>query len=190
MSKKIYLMLWILQHNMAKFGGKITLQPTKKTGNYMIYEKLGNGKGKKVVFKVNNVMFPFGREEYNNNTVLNIQLNNKSNYIQNMLFDLVKIKNIFEKIKENDMLATQYNIKDCSFFDFLKPTEQPDTFILRTYLRYGASITHKGHVGNLDHTFDMRGKYGEITFELGSMWVNQSIKQYGVNIYTSVVVVY
>lgn len=175
---------------MAKFNGKIALQPTKKTGNYMIYEKLENNKGKKIVFKIGNVLFPFGKEGYNDNIILNIQLNNSSNYMQNMLFDLIKIKNIFEKIKENKELSMQYNIKDYTFYDFIKPTEQPDTYILRTYLRYGATLTHKGHVGQLDRTFDLKGKYGEVTFELGSMWVNHSIKQYGVNIYTSLVVVY
>ena len=35
----------------------------------------------------------------------------------------------------------------------------------------------------------LKGKFGDVVIEIGSLWVNQDIGQYGVNIYMNQIVV-
>ena len=62
--------------------------------------------------------------------------------------------------------------------------EKINKYQLRLYLRYGAKINHAKLVGELSAS-QLKGKKCNIDIELGSMWVNEKISQYGINVYVT-----
>jgi len=164
---------------------KLLLVPTKKSGNYCIYKKVNN-MNERIQYTISGVYFPFGDEKYNENTIYNIKVKNDSNYKENILFDLRHITNRFKIMAETDGIKKRYNLEDKVFYEFLKDTDEG--FLIRTYLKYGAKITHKKIIGILDSSY-IKGKYGNVVIEIGSLWVNRDIGKYGVNIYLNQIVV-
>lgn len=61
-------------------------------------------------------------------------------------------------------------------------TNQPKKYQLRLYLRYGAKVKHAKLIGDLGYN-QLKGKRCNLDIELGSMWVSNEKKQYGINIY-------
>ncbi len=158
---------------------------TKKTGNYMIFKKNHKNENTRMQFNLSNITFPFGKEEYNDNIVVNIQIIDSTNYLKNMMFDLLKIQHSFQNLCDNDDVG--YYVKDKKFFDYIKLVKTLDDntniYHVRTYLKYGAKMNHAKFVGNLDPSFDIKGKKANATIEFGSLWINNDSNQYGVNVY-------
>lgn len=186
------------------------LVQTKKSGNYTIHQK----DSKKIRMKLCNVYIPFGREEYNDNLVLNVVINNKSNYGHNSIVQLKHIAKKFQDLRNTYVGKIKYNIESKNFFDFMTKlenteisdqtkinqendgqqslvTDKPvDEYIIRTYLKHGVHITHKKLIGNLEINYDLKQKYCDIEIELGSMWINEETNKYGINIYVNSISVY
>lgn len=156
------------------------LVPTKRSGNYLIYKKV-NQTSERLQYKINNVHFPFGKEEYNESIIYNIMIKNNSNYIENILFELRQITTKIKDLAENDRTRRKYNLDGKVFYEFMRETDEG--FSIRTYLKYGANITHRKMIGRLDKSYELKGKYGNVVIEIGSLWVNKSTDQYGVNVY-------
>ena len=173
---------------MAHFDDSLLLVPTKHSGNYMIYQKNGLAK-KRLQYKLNDVIFPFGKESYNENCILNFNVTDSTNTQRNIIFDILKITREFENLKN---ITNSYNIKDKNFFSFIKKTKCEDninTYTIRAYLKYGSPITHAKCIGMLPPTYDLKNKSANLTIELGSMWVNKDTEQYGINVYITEVLI-
>lgn len=165
---------------------QMLLVPTKQSGNYLIYKKV-NHTNERFQYTINNVHFPFGKEEYNDSIIYNIMIKNESNYIENILFELRRITTKIKDMADNDRTRKRYNLDGKVFYEFMRETEEG--VMLRTYLKYGANITHRRMIGRLDRSYELKGKYGNVVIEIGSLWVNQSTGQYGVNVYLNKIVV-
>jgi hypothetical protein len=181
------------------------LKKTKKTGNFQILKKtLNKASTEKVKYIAYNVYLPFGREEYNDNLILNAVINDSTNYNHNLITTLKQIINTFEKLKTTDVGKYKYSINDKTFFSYMKELKQDtelDTntntntaikstqnpvkkYQLRLYLRYGAKVTHISQVGELSYD-QLKGKKCNLNLELGSMWVNNDTMMYGINIHVT-----
>ena len=175
------------------------LKKTKKTGNYQIVKKsLNKTHTEKVKYIAYNAYLPFGREEYNDNLILNAIINDSTNYNYNLITTLKQIINTFENLKTTDVGKYKYSINDKTLFSYMKELKD-DTNIntniqsnkkpikkyqLRLYLRYGAKVTHVSHVGELSYD-QLKGKKCNLNLELGSMWVNNDTMMYGINIHVT-----
>lgn len=58
------------------------------------------------------------------------------------------------------------------------------TYNLRLYLKYSAKVTHRKYIGELDYD-QLKGKTCNLDVEMGSLWVNESTSQYGINVYVT-----
>lgn len=76
-----------------------------------------------------------------------------------------------------DVVTPESNLSECEPFKEKK-------YQVRLYLKYGVKITHSKIVGEIsaDH---LKKKVCNIDFELGSMWVNEETKKYGLNVYVT-----
>lgn len=175
---------------------KFILKRNKKTGNYTILKK--GRQVTRVKLNINDVYLPFGREYYNDKLLLNGIINNNTNYNNNTIITLQRIIDTFVALKDTESGKFKYNISDKKFFSFLKEikadnecndskedtTIELKTYNLRGYIRYGTKVTHIKHVGELEYD-QLKGKMCNLTVELGSLWVNNTTSQYGINIYVT-----
>jgi hypothetical protein len=171
-------------------NSNFVLKKCKKSGNYSIMRKINDtNECEKIKYKIYNCYLPFGAEEYKNNNIINIVIDDSNNLNYNLIFTFNKIINIFQKLNENEINKQRYNIADKVFFPFMKlinnnKLEDTKKYSIRLYIKYGIKITHKKYIGEL--TMDqLKKKYCNIDIEIGSMWVNEKIKQYGLNIYVN-----
>jgi hypothetical protein len=169
------------------------LKKTKKTGNFQILKKtLNKASTEKVKYIAYNAYLPFGREEYNDNLILNAIIDDSTNYNHNLITTLKQIINTFEKLKTTDVGRYKYSINDKTFFSYMKEIKQitdsntnsVKKYQLRLYLRYGAKVTHISKVGELSYD-QLKGKKCNLNLELGSMWVNIDTMSYGINIHVT-----
>lgn len=176
------------------------MNPTKKTGNFSIMKKTANGTLIRAKYCISNVLFPFGKEYYNNNIILNGEFYNSTNYNYNITVTLNNIVNDFISLKDTNYGIYKYNINDKTFFSFLEKIdndiisensdnnimgeEKYDKYRIRLHVKYGAKVTHIKYVGEL--TYDqLKGRRCNIDIELGSMWINENTKKYGINVYVT-----
>ena len=169
-----------------------TLKRNKKSGNFSILRK--DNKRIRYIFK--NVYLPFGREEYNEKIIINAIIDNSNNYNRNLIITLNQIAETFIQLKDTDLGKYKYGIDDKTFFSFMKETDDynnkkesdenaQDTikkYQIRTYLKYGAKVTHSKFIGELNYD-QLKGKNCNLNIELGSLWINNESKHYGINIY-------
>lgn len=171
------------------------LKKTKKTGNFAILKKTSKpGIIERVRYVAYGVYLPFGREEYNDNLILNVIIDNSSNYNHNLITTLKRITNTFESLKTTDQGRYKYDIHDKEIYNYIKELPIDDKFPdikkyqLRLYLRYGVKATHIKYVGEVPYD-QLKGKRCNLNLELGSMWVNNESKKYGINIYVTHIIV-
>jgi len=180
------------------------LKPTKKSGNYSILRQCTrNGKSETMRIKYNiyGVYLPFGSEEYNENTIINAQIDDSTNLNHNLIITLNKICDAFKKLGETETGRNKYGLNDKIFFPFLKPKDEDkkeekkeekreidgkeiNKYQARFYLKYGAKINHAKLVGEMSPS-QLKGKLCNLDIEMGSMWVNEKLSQYGVNVYVT-----
>lgn len=191
------------------------LKKAKTSGNYSILRKIilnGRDTLQRIKYTIYNAYLPFGREEYNDNTILNAIVNDSNNLNYNMLFTLNRIVKTFNELNTIDTCKHKYNIGNKHFFSFMREVQpnidtineticdengvkisgDRDTrdtventvrqYSIRLYFKYGAKITHAKFVGELSPD-QLKGKVCNINIDLGSMWVNDSTMMYGINIY-------
>lgn len=181
------------------------LKKNKQSGNFSILKKSSKpGIAQRVRYTAYNVFLPFGKEEYNDNLILNAVINDATNLNHNLVTTLKRIIKTFEGLRDTEPGRYKYSINDKTFFSYMKELDQEDAdlgdtteksqpskikkYQLRLYLRYGAKVTHAKHVGEL--TYDqLRGKRCNLDIELGSMWVNNDTMMYGINIHVTHVTV-
>jgi hypothetical protein len=141
----------------------------------------------RVRYVAHNVFLPFGGETYNDNTVINVVIDDTNNYNYNLLVTFKKIINTFKSMKDSETYANKYCLTNKSFFSFMKEwtgekTDNIERYSIRMYMKYGAKITHSKIPGEL--TIDiLKGKRCNIDFELGLMWVNNAKMNYGLSLY-------
>ncbi len=165
--------------------------PAKTSNNYCIYSK----DKKRIRFQINGVYLPYGKEQFNDGDILNVIIDDSSNYGYNMIIKLNQIVEKFEELKKSYVGKIKYNINDKEFFSFMKKLDETDplykenvnTHQIRAYLKYGAKITHSKHIGELGADYPLAKKRCNIELELGSMW--SSDNKFGVNIYVTSIVV-
>lgn len=180
------------------------LRRNKKSHNYSILRKVKNNilsKNPKNVsdverirYKIYNAYLPFGCETYKDNMIVNAIIDDSTNFNHNLLVTFNRIIETFKELKDTDVGKYKYSINDKTFFTFLKECDIDRTkntttnekpikkYQLRFYLRYGAKVTHSKLVGEMSHD-QLKGRWCTLDIELGSMWVNNETKQYGLNIY-------
>ncbi len=210
----------------ANTDSSFILKRNKQSGNFSILRKGSSDKSvQKVKYTAYNIYLPFGREEYNDNLIINGIITDATNINHNLMITLNKIIRTFTELKYTDAGKYKYLINELTFFPFLKIVDpltekgEGDTdlgttndiqpvdkqkvlmnpifdegiilrqkekiikkYQLRMYLKYGAKITHAKLVGELSAD-QLKGKRCNLEIELGSMWVNNDIMQYGINIY-------
>lgn len=173
---------------MSSDISKFILKRNKKTGNYTILKKYSGNQVKRISLNIDDVYLPFGREHYNNKLLLNGIINDSTNYNRNNIVTLQRIIDTFIFLRDTDDGKYKYNINDKKFFSFLKDEPGEDTDIkkyrLRLYIKYGAKVTHLRYIGELDYD-QLKGKKCNLQIELGSLWVNDSTAQYGINLYVT-----
>lgn len=169
------------------------LKKAKTTGNYSILRKArinGLDTLQRVKYTMYNAYLPFGKEDYNDNVILNAIINDSNNLNYNMLFTLNRIARTFDELNTIDTCKHKYNIDNKQFFPFIKalPSDENNNTVkqysIRLYFKYGAKITHAKFVGELSAD-QLKGKTCNINIDLGSMWVNDSSMMYGINIFIS-----
>jgi hypothetical protein len=193
--------------NNIKKKDILILKKNKTSNNYSICRKIfvdSRPSIERIRYTLYNVILSFGCETYNDSIILNGTLSNSSNYNHNVIFNLKRILNTFTKLAENDVLAREYNIKNKSFNPFLKEIEKPkddtndekndekndqgdnktnyDRYNIRMYVAYGVKIVHSTTKREVPSNA-LKGKRCNIDIELGSMWCNDNIKKYGINIF-------
>lgn len=174
------------------------LKKTKKTGNYTILRKVkinGYVTLQRVKYTIYNAYLPYGKEEYNENIILNAIINDSNNLNYNLLVTLNKISRTFDELNLIDICKQKYGINNKQFFSFIKelPSDSDINHVVnveqnikqysvRLYFKYGAKISHAKFVGELSYD-QLKGKRCNIDVDLGSMWVNENTMMYGINIY-------
>ena len=179
------------------------LKKNKQSGNFSILKKSSRpGVAQRVRYVAYNALLPYGREEYNDNLILNAIINDSTNLNHNLITTLKRIIHTFEALRDTEPGKYKYSINDKKFFSYMKEIETPynaesDTektknqqnppirkYQLRLYLRYGAKVLHAKHVGELSYD-QLKGKRCNLDLELGSMWVSGDTMMYGINIHVT-----
>lgn len=168
------------------------LKRNKKTGNYSIMRKGTNNKVQRAKYTINGIYLPYGCEEYNDNLIINGIIDDSTNINHNLIVILNKIIDAFSLLKHTDSGKYKYSINDKTFFSFIKKIDDnnDDTkreinkYQIRTYVKYGAKVTHSKFVGELAYD-QLKGKKCNMDIELGSMWVNNKTMHYGINIFVT-----
>ncbi len=168
------------------------LKKTVKSGNYSILKKGINHQNiQRIRYTVYGAYLPFGCESYKDKNILNVIINNSTNINHNLLVKLKRIIDTFEYLKTTSSGKNKYLIHDKTFFSFLKKMDTDDDndtdnekYQMRFYLKYGAKVTHTKHVGEIDYS-QLKGTRCNLDIELGSMWVSEETKQYGINIFVT-----
>ena len=185
-----------LQDDNIDKDSSFILKKNKTTGNYSILKKCiiktndssNVYKVQRVKYIAYNAFIPFGKEEYNDNLILNVVINDSSNINHNLITTLKKIIDTFEELKNTEQGISKYLLNNKTFFKFMKEItcdkDDSKKYNLRLYLKYGLKITHASLIGELNYD-QLKGKYCNIDFELGCMWINSISNMYGINIYIS-----
>jgi hypothetical protein len=167
------------------------LKKTKKTGNFLIMKKsLKPGVIERVRYVAYGAYLPFGREEYNDNLILNAIIDNSTNYNHNLITTLKRIIDTFESLKTTEQGRYKYGIQDKKIYNYMKelPIDPKipniKKYQIRLYLRYGVKATHIKHVGEISYD-ELKGKKCNLDLELGSMWVSNETMMYGINIHVT-----
>lgn len=163
------------------------LKKNRKTGNYSILKKINNNTIKRIRFNIKNTYLPYGKEEYNERIIINAIINNSNNINHNIIVTLEKLIKSMENLKDTYSGKYKYFIDDKTFFSFIKKIDNEeesndDLYQLRLYMKYGAKVTHAKLIGELSYE-QLKGKRCNLDVEIGSLWVNKDIMQYGINIY-------
>jgi hypothetical protein len=155
-----------------------------KNNNYTILSK----RGKRIRFKLKGIYIPFGIEQYNDKSIINFLLDpskQKDNNNHNNIVNLKKYIKYFIKLKDEQY----FDFEDKDFYNFLTE-EDNDRLLLRTYLGNGIRITKKNLIGEYDiKTISLKNKIVNVKFEFGSLWYNNSIKKYGINIFATDIII-
>jgi len=168
----------------------LIMQKAKKSGNWIIYKKELD-EIKRIQYKLKDAILPFGREEFNDSTILNIVIDDNVNEMSNIIFELLKIRNFFAKLKDSPDGIARYGINTMNFFDPITQLSSDGVkrYQIRTYLKFGAKITHSKYVGFLDNTYNLAKKTCDLNIEIGSMWIDETNNIYGINIYITNIIV-
>lgn len=159
------------ESNLNLKGDDFKFKLNRTTNNYSIYDK----NGKRIQLTIKNVYLKFGLESYNNSEILNIEIRDRSNYHMNTILILKDLDNKLHSILNTDL----------EYYHIINQTK-PRRYMVRTYLKNGAKITHSKYVGTFDKT-NLKHTYCDITLELGSIWFTD--EKYGCTIYVSSIVV-
>ena len=197
----------------------IILKKTRHTGNYMIMKKnKGTKTCERIRCKLYGVYFPFGVEEYNGNLILNVEMTETNNYNYNTICTLKKIDRSIGGLKETELGKTKYELGNKEYYSFInditdqyiekkrkiedkeyklnemkeiiteKKTNTINKYQCRMHIRYGAKVRHSKFVGEMTYS-QIKGHYGDIEIEMGSLWNNDKIKQYGVTVYITNIII-
>lgn len=168
----------------------IALRLNKTTGNYSIMRKIKKDNKEtvqKARYKIYGAYLPYGHERFNNSNILNAVIDDSNNLNYNLLFSLNKVSRTFEDMKNMENIKNKYNLADKTFYSFIhenkneKDESNVKKYTVRLYFKYGAKVTHAKYSGELSYN-QLKGKVCNIDIELGSMWINEKTKLYGVNI--------
>jgi hypothetical protein len=168
--------------------------PTKTTGNFMIYKNELIKKRKrreKIFFDIDEISFPFGAEEYNDGFILNMDINDMTNTRRNHILDMELLAKKMRKMK-ND-LSWREIMRGHDFYDFIKykssfedGDENVKIYQIRGYIKNGAKITDNN--GEVLKKSQLKNGKGKVKLDISSLWINNSSKKYGLNIYVSNIV--
>ena len=106
------------------------LKKNKRSGNFSILKKTSKpGTVQRVKYVAYNSFLPFGKEEYNDNFILNAVINDSLNLNHNFIVVMKRIIETFESLKDTDKGRYKYGINDKKFFSYMKevPTTTPLT---------------------------------------------------------------
>ena len=182
-----------IQENYEKDNNKddgFILIPTKQTGNFSILKRGSTAVNpKKIYYTIFGCFAPFGIEEYNHNYLINVTIIENKNYNYNLMVSLKNMISAFQELKNTKTGKEKYIINDKEFFNFMKCIENDDNkkYQIRLYLKKGCKILDKQN--QLKNYIDVKKKRCNIKIEVGSLWVNEKIKKYGVNLYVNEIII-
>lgn len=146
------------------------------------------------------VCCPFGIEKWLNKEIVNIEFSNlngdnKDNMIHNFWAQIQQIDKFFISLKYDNFAKNLYNvvpkdlldiIKDKTYVSCIRPRGNKFNPLLRTHIKKTKSKIETVFFDNDDkknsiNPYDVKGKYGQFTIELASLWINNDV--YGVTWY-------
>jgi hypothetical protein len=99
------------------------LRRNKQSGNYSILRKGPvQGTVQRIRYTAYGVFLPYGREEYNDNLIINAVIDDATNINHNLLLTLKKIIKTFEELKDTE-LGSKYLISGKTFYNVIKEIE-------------------------------------------------------------------
>lgn len=192
------------------------LKKNKQSGNFSILKKsLKPGIAQKVKYIAYNVLLPFGREEYNDNLILNAIISDSTNFNYNLITTLKRIVQTFEGLRDTEPGKFKYSINDKKFFSYMKELKideyndddiPEDKIINKNSVKQSKEkspissgikkyqlrlyLRYGAKVTHAKHVGELsydqlRGKKCNLDLELGSMWVSSDTMMYGINIHVT-----
>jgi len=116
----------------------------------------------KLLFMVKNIYSPFGVEKYNNKDILNLEIENNSNYNNNIISLLKELDEYF-----NDLTKTDQKFFHLNYTSFLKNNGN-NKFIIRTHLSKKLKIKAKN---NDPKSIIFKNNSFSIELEFSNVWV-------------------
>lgn len=116
----------------------------------------------KLLYIIKNIYSPFGVEKYNNKDILNLEIENNSNYNNNIISLLKELDEYF-----NDFTKTDQKFFNLNYISFLKNNGN-NKFIIRTHLSKKLKIKAKN---NDPKSIIFKNNSFSIELEFSNVWV-------------------
>ena len=154
---------------------KFTKTNSKKKTNYIItYED------KKIKLKIKNCIIPFGVENFNNQYVVNIEINpKKTNDHYNSYNDIKSLETYLKNIDDNKYCPKNLkdDIEDREYYKNLK--KRDNGYLIRTYIIGTPEIYRTLHGMRIDLQLNnIKKTISNVELELGILWINDD--EYGI----------
>ena len=83
---------YALEEDLQNKSSSFVLKKNKKSGNFSILKETPNEHSvERVRYKIYGAFLPFGREEYNDNLILNVIIDDSNNFNHNLILTFKKI---------------------------------------------------------------------------------------------------
>jgi hypothetical protein len=154
---------------------KFTKTNSKKKTNYVLTYN-----DKKIKLKIKKCIIPFGVENFNNQYVVNIEINpNNSNEHYNMYNNINELESYLKNIYENKYcpLNLKKDIENRKYYKNIKKRE--NGYLIRTYIIGTPEIYRTINNMRLDLRLDnIKKTISNVELELGILWINDN--EYGI----------
>lgn len=156
------------------------IKEADKNGTHLISYSISNKEKKRPSIQLNNICLPFGPEKFNNNTILNIEIDPKKS---NVHYNYKAIISGFEtEFTNRDNFSDKKLLKDIDgkgYYPNLR--ESKEGFIIRSYIFSEPEVFSMMSGKDKSKKFknklsvkDTVGVVANINLELGTLWINEN----------------